>query len=81
MMTIVERVGPTQPMTSKQSSNLSMKMPKWVGDRGQPCLNFILQLIYFDQPLVILNLEIMFSYNLTTIFLIRDETFRSPNPF
>jgi hypothetical protein len=61
-MTIPVRVGPTQPAFSKQSSNLSMYMPKRVGDKGQPCLTLILQLISFDQPSVFLNLAIMFSY-------------------
>jgi hypothetical protein len=75
------RVGLTQPTSSKHSSNLSMYMPKRVGDRGQPYLTPILKLISFDQPLVFLNLAITFSYNLTTIALNLKGTFISSNIF
>jgi hypothetical protein len=47
---------------SKQSSNLSIYIPKRVGDKGQPCLTMIFQLISFDYPSMFLNLAITFSY-------------------
>jgi len=80
-MTILARVGPTQPSFSKKSSNLSMYMPKRIGDKGQPCLIPILNLIYFDHPLVFLNLEIMFSYILIATSLNLRGTFISSNLF
>jgi len=51
-MNIPTKVVQTNPISSKQLSNLLMHTPKRVGDRGQDCLNSILQLISFDQPLV-----------------------------
>jgi hypothetical protein len=63
MMTISMTVGLPCPTSSEQPSNLSMYMPKRVGDRRQPCLTLYLQLVSYDQPLVFLNLIITFSYN------------------
>jgi hypothetical protein len=80
-MTIPVRVGLIQPSFSKHSSNLSMYMPKRVGDKGQPCLTLILQLISFDQPSVFLNLAIMFSYILIAATLNSRGTFISSNLF
>jgi len=80
-MTIPVTVVLTQLASSKQSSNLSMYMPKRVGDKGQPCLTPILQLIYFNQPSVFLNLEITFSYSLIASSLNSKGTFISSNLF
>jgi hypothetical protein len=80
-MTIQQDIGSTQPTSSKQPSNLSMYMPKKVGDKGQPCLTPILQLIYSDHPSVFLNLEITFSYNLIAVALNSKGTFSSSNLF
>ena len=80
-MTILVRVGPIQPSFSKQSSNLSMYMPKRVGEKGQPCLTLIFHLISFDQHLVFLNLAITFSYILIATTLNSRGTFISSNLF
>src|ERR1700678_331614 len=80
-MTIPMRIGFIQPVFSKKSFNMSMYMQKMVGDKGQPCLTSILQLISFDQPLVFLNLEIMFSYILIATTLNSRDTFISSNLF
>ena len=80
-MTLPVKVGPTQLDFSKQSSNLSMYMPKRVGDKGQPCFTQILQLISFDQPLVFLNLAITISYILIATTLNSRGTFISSNLF
>jgi len=74
-MTIPLRLGPTQPTFSKHSSNLSAYMPKGVGDKGQPYLTPILQLISFDQPSLFLNLAITFSYILIATTLNSRGTF------
>jgi hypothetical protein len=80
-MTIPVSVGLTQPFFSKHSSNLSMYMPKRVGDKGQPCLTPILQLISFDQPSMFLSLAITFSYILIAAALNSRDTFISSNLF
>jgi hypothetical protein len=54
-------------------------MSKRVGDKGQPCLTPILQLISFDHPSAFLNLEITFSYNLIVATLNLKGTFVSFN--
>ena len=77
-MTIPVRVGPKQPSFSKQSSNLSMYMPKRVGDKGQPCFTPILELISFDQPSMF-YLTIMFPYILISTSLNSRDTFISSN--
>jgi hypothetical protein len=81
LMTILVRVGSTHLLFSKQSSNLSMYMPKRLGDKGQPCLTPILLLIYFNHPSVFLNLAIMFSYILIASALNSRSTFISSNLF
>jgi hypothetical protein len=81
LMTIPVRVVPTQPYFSNHSCNLSMYMPKRVGDKGHPCLNLILQLISFDHPSVFLNIAIMFSYILIATTLNLRGTFISSNLF
>src|ERR1700689_2057823 len=58
-----------------------MYMPKRVGDKGQPCLTLILQLISFDQPSMFLNLEITFSYILIATTLNLRGNFISSNLF
>jgi hypothetical protein len=73
------QVGPTQRASSKQSSNLSMYMPKRVGNKGQPYLNPILWLISSDHPSVFLNMEIMFSYKFITVVVNSKGTFSSSN--
>jgi hypothetical protein len=80
-MTIPVRVGSTQLIFSNQSSNLSMYMPKMVGDKGQLCLTSILQLISFDQRSVFLNLAIMFSYIRIAVALNLRGTFISSSLF
>jgi hypothetical protein len=78
-MIIPVRVESTQLASSKQSSNLSMYMPKMVEHKEQPCLTPILQLISFDQPSMFLNLTITFSYNLVVAVFNSKDTFISSN--
>ena len=48
-----------------------------MGERGKPCLTPILQLISFYYPLLVLNLEMTFSYNLIAETLNSEGTFSS----
>ena len=54
MVTIPSKVVLAHTASSKNHSRLSIYMPKKVGERGNPCLTPILQVIYFDNPLVLL---------------------------
>lgn len=81
MMIILVGVGSTQPTSSQHYSKLSMYMPKRVGNKGQPFLTPILQLIYSNQPLMILNSAIEFSYNLVTTTFNSRRTSISSNLF
>ena len=56
-------------------------MPNRVGERGKPCLTPILHLISFYHRLLLLNLEIKFSYNLIVAALNSKGTFSSSNLF
>jgi hypothetical protein len=79
-MTIPTRVVSTQLASSKQPANLLMYMSKRAGDKRQPCLTPRLQLIYFNQPSMFLNLAITFSYILISRTLNLKGTFSSSNP-
>lgn len=75
MMIIPTKVVLVQLASSKQPSSLSTYMSKRVGERGQPCVTLILQIISSNQPLVFLNLAMTFSYNLITTTLNLKRTF------
>ena len=51
MMIIPTKVVSTKPAFSKKPSNLSMYMPKRVGDREQPCLTYISHIISSNKSL------------------------------
>ena len=78
MMTILAKIVLAQPTSSKQTS---IKIPKRVGERGQPCLTSILHLIFFYHPSLVLNLVMTFSYNLIVMTLNSKGTFSSSNLF
>lgn len=68
MTTIPTKIILARNASSKHDSNLSIEMPKRVGDKEQLCLTPIL--ISSNQPLLFLNSTITFSYNLIVASLV-----------